>query len=832
MNPYLLSLILAAGPSLGAAESIKFTLETQLDSLKATQMYPLDYDRISKVNFKEKIGSENYLKNAALIKQNDNINQLVLEQILGEVESGVLFDFGQSIAQKKFNDTQLLLKKSDQILSTDFSNLINPDFQNIDGINFALASKSKLSAKKISTKKLISSLQEYTKDFSNIEFSQAKIEKIEQTDIITKDSLSLKAEVSIDIRGSNSKKLPIQKRSTQVITFERTSTSAPWKISAIELNSHEHLVQTRKPAFNRPNQNLGFDSAKTYPRLEALRRGGYAFAVEDINNDGHLDAFVGNYGPSTLWLGSESGEFKQVESPEVNKITLAKAAAFVDFDNDGQKDLLVTRFASDSFTGDVHIFKGNNGKFEEVGGAFPSEILREYAMPLAIADYNNDGLLDVYIGFPGEKDFSMSAYDPSSENNSKLVHGIFLNQGQLKFRDSTVDSVPKKILTRLYPHGSVATDFDKDGKVDIVIMDDQLNLSPILRNTGEGKFSQVNQEINIRNLGYGMGVASGDLDNDGHPEILMSNATFTSQQRLQAEYQNAKKRRALTSANLGIRFFKNLGDGTFIDRTLTSGLTDTGDGAGGVTLIDYDNDGLQDIYLVNGLWSGSSKRHNIDSLFAQAQHANLTSLNHMKNGVGERKRGETQSTYMKMLIEERIKEDGKEASLSFGGHQANRLYKNLGNGKFLEIGHMEGVGTLSDGYMSVVADVNRDGRPDLILRNCDVGSELAPFPVLEAFVNTHKNEKSLWLSFEGTTSNHMGVGTKVTVEVDGQKYYREVFANNSAAQGEVAAHIGLGHSKTADQVTVTWPSGHSETFKNLAAGRHHIKEGGPNVAQN
>src|SRR5690606_19034085 len=129
-------------------------------------------------------------------------------------------------------------------------------------------------------------------------------------------------------------------------------------------------------------QNSGFDKGKVYPRLEALRRGGYGFAIEDINNDGHLDAFVGNYGESTLWMG-KNGKFTQVKSP-VNKISLAKAAAFVDFDNDGWKDLFVTRFAADNAVGDIILYKNNKGKFEEVKNAFPSKILREYAMPSAI----------------------------------------------------------------------------------------------------------------------------------------------------------------------------------------------------------------------------------------------------------------------------------------------------------------------------------------------------------------------------------------------------------------------------------------------------------------
>lgn len=539
---------------------------------------------------------------------------------------------------------------------------------------------------------------------------------------------------------------------------------------------------------------------------------------------------MGNYGASTLWQGQKDGSFKELSS-DVNKVTLAKAAAFADFNNDGKLDLAITRFANDTFTGDVLVFKNEGNKFVEVPGAFPSEILREYAMPMAIADYNNDGLLDIYIGFPGEKDFSMSTYQESGSDR-KVVHGIFYNKKSFHFSDMTEDLIPAPIRKNLYPHGAVATDYNHDNQMDIIVMDDQKNMSPVLRNNGKGGFQMVNQEIAVSNTGFGMGVASGDITGNGQTDIIMSNATFNSQLRLDSLNVDDKNTRLSDGTRMGLRFFQNMSDGTFVDRTLAAQLMDAGEGAGGVTLIDYDNDGLLDIYLVNGLWSGSSKKHNIDSLFAQAQFVKLTSMDHLQDGLGERKRGNTQSTYMQILMQEKVKEGSKLESLSFGGHQPNRLFKNLGDGKFLEVGHMEGIASMSDGYMSVVADINKDGRPDLLLRNCDPGSELAPFPVLESFINNHQSKNSLWLSFEGSKSNKMGVGVKVVAEVGKRKIYREVQANNSAVQGEVIAHIGLDGAAAADRITITWPSGLQETVKDVKAGRHTFSENRSTVAQN
>lgn len=815
------------------AKSLRENLEQQVQRATKVELTAKQIKDIRDGTFFEtSLNDKNLLEDTDKLRSHKIGKGVEAEQMLAAIETGVMYDYAMALQNKNWKGVEKIVSPTG--LTATLNKDLSGKVQDIDGIKWSKVTPPQ-KTQKISKKAYIKELKEYLSDFENISYSEILVTTIVNNevkwtrDIDGGDALMLDIEINLDLRGENDKKLPLQKRSTQKINLVRVNPQSDWMISGVQVKEHTLLVQTRKPAFERMAANAGFDSGKVYPRLEALRRGGYAFAVEDFNNDGHLDAFVGNYGASTLWHGQKDGTFKEVKS-EVNKVTLAKAAAFVDVNNDGLKDLLVTRFASDTFTGDVLLFKNNGGSFSIVENAFPSSILREYAMPMAVADYNGDGLLDVYIGFPGEKDFSMGTYDVEGNEKRKDVNGLFINKGNFSFTDETRKGIPASLITDIYPHGAVASDFNGDQKMDIVIMDDQMNLSPILKNVDNNGFALVNQDLKITNKGYGMGVATGDIDNDGKLDILMSNATFNSQRRLNLVSGSKDRNTEVNGANNGIRLFKNTGRSLFQDQTMVSGLMNAGEGAGGVTLVDYDNDGLLDIYLVNGLWSGSSKRHKIDSLFALTQDLGITRVDHMMDGMGERKRGETQSVYMRILMDEKIKEGGKQASLSFGGHQANRLFKNLGNGEFLEVGHLEGVGSMSDGYMSLIADVNKDGRPDLLLRNCDPGSELAPFPVIETFQNNHPNKNSLWLTFKGYKSNKMGVGVKVHAEVNGKKILREVQANNSAVQGEVMAHIGLGNATQADKVVITWPSGLTDTLTNLKAGRHVMSEGAESVA--
>ena len=711
---------------------------------------------------------------------------------------------------------------NDSISFSLISNISKLKHSAVDGIEFSESTGLKQEAGKSN---FVAELDRYFSEFKTIEFVETRLLKLgvgyadinKFEDVYMPEFQNPKFTIFFEVKGIQQDGRRRNDKFDVSIKLNKLG-DQKYEFAAIQTQKVITARLTREPAFKIAAANAGFNAGKVWPRLEALRRGGYGFAVEDFNGDGVLDAFVGNYGSSSLWVGSKSGEFKEIAVPDVNKVTLAKAAAFVDLNNDGWKDLVITRFAADNLVGDIVLFKNESGKFTKVENAFPSEILRDYAMPMAIADYNNDGKLDIYIGFPGERDFSAG---PAPTKKFTVSHGLFLNRGDFKFLDQT-DKLENSAGGRIAPHGAMASDMDADGKTDLVIMDDQKNLSPIYRNNGDGTFQIQNAEMKIMNHGYGMGIAAGDFNQDGRQDYIMSNATFDSQGRLLVPFKNGFNY-SYYGLNKGLRLFYNRKDGGFKEEKSLS-LLQTGEGAGGATTIDYDSDGKQDIYLVNGLWSGTSRDEKIDSLFAKADALEIANLNHLQDGSGERSPDGSKSIFMKVLMKEKVSEGGVEKTMSFAGYQRNKLFKNLGNGEFLEVGYLEGVDSLSDGYMSVVADLNRDGKPELLLRNCDPGTMENPFPVIEVFQNQHRSEKSLWLTFKGEKSNRSGVGARVVATVGKQQHYREVFANNSAAQGEISVHIGLGTENAAKTVKVYWPSGLVDTYKNVKAGRHELVE--------
>lgn len=734
---------------------------------------------------------------------------LANEDLINQLEKTQVLLLRQAI--EKMDVSLLSSNLATDFEFSSFESLISPKFKTLDGIQYVALQNF---SNKNGDVPFLASFKNYLASFKKIEFADAKLTQAGVgysdmsafADIYLPSAKSAVATAFIEIRGIMPNGFRRTDKLTARISFLKKDKG--YILSGLTFKNFVTARLTREPSFKMLAQNAGFDSGKTYNRLEALRRGGYAFAVEDFNNDGKLDAFVGNYGASAIWSGQDDGSFKEINMEAISAVTLAKAAAFVDLDNDGWKDLVVTRFAADNLTGDILVFKNDHGNFIPVKNAFPSDILRDYAMPMAIADFNNDGLLDIYVGFPGVRDFSAG---PAPSHNL-TAHGLFLNRGGFKFMDDTKNIA----MTRsgIAPHGALASDVDMDGRMDIVIMDDQKNLSPVYHNNGDGTFTEKNKEMKIMNYGYGMGLAAGDFNRDGQQDYVLSNATFSKQSRLLIPFSNGFDF-AGRGLNNGIRLFYN-GKNGFSENTQSLGLLDTGEGAGGATTIDYDSDGLQDIYLVNGLWSGANRDESIDSIFSKATHLDIVNLNHLQDGSGERSPDGTKSIFMKILQSDK--------NLSFGGYQRNRLFKNLGDGEFLEVGYLEGVDSISDGYMSVVADLNHDGKPDLLLRNCDPGSREHSYPVIEVFQNQHIANKSIWLTLKGTRSNSSGVGAKIFASVGPHMEYREMIANNSAAQGEISAHIGLGIYSVAKQLKIVWPSGIIDIYKNVAAGHHTYTE--------
>ncbi len=203
---------------------------------------------------------------------------------------------------------------------------------------------------------------------------------------------------------------------------------------------------------------------------------------------------------------------------------------------------------------------------------------------------------------------------------------------------------------------------------------------------------------------------------------------------------------------LGNHLYRNRGDGTFEETTDEAGVRWAGAGAAGAVFFDLDNDGRQDLFVANGLWSAGPSAKSFDATFllAAATEKHLAAMSYffglkkdrafapaacrgcaggsMMSAAPGRK-----NAVLKLLRD--LRDEGGRPLLSLGGDQRNRLFLNEGDGTFTDIAYVAGADSAADGYVAATAELDRDGALQLVLRNGDPGVETASYPTVQLYRN-------------------------------------------------------------------------------------------------
>ena len=156
---------------------------------------------------------------------------------------------------------------------------------------------------------------------------------------------------------------------------------------------------------------------------------------------------------------------------------------------------------------------------------------------------------------------------------------------------------------------------------------------------------------------------------------------------------------------------------------------------------------------------------------------------------------------------------------SLNGRERNLLFRNDGDGTFTDVAWVNAADRVEDGRGLAVADLDRDGREDLVLRNF----------LMPAHLLRNVGPVRHWIQFDlvGTTSNRDAVGAKVRVRA-GDRWQTGVVTAGSGFRSSSSRirHFGLGDRTVADEVTIRWPSGHVTALRDLAADvRYRVREG-------
>jgi len=492
--------------------------------------------------------------------------------------------------------------------------------------------------------------------------------------------------------------------------------------------------------------------------------------------------------------------------------TISGGVALFDCDNDGKLDILVVNDAtieqakSGGMPMVVLYHQGENLKFTDITQE-AGLVHKGWGMGIAVADYDNDGLPDIYVtGYGG----------------NVLYH----NLGNCKFEDVTQKA---GVAGGGFSTGAAWADYDRDSHLDLFVsryVHTDLNHLPsaenptrnffhkglpvenpwtmdgetdfLFHNRGDGTFEEVSRKAGVDDAAarFGLGVVWGDYDNQGWPSLLVANDTGPNY------------------------LYRNKHDGTFEEVAMLSGvaLSPEGNEVGnmGVDMGDFNRDGKLDFAITDyadqpkGIYLNQGQQGFTNITYSsKIAHS---SLPYVSWGTG--------------LVD--LDNDGLPDLVIASGHvypdvdtlpknvkyrEPILLYHNRGDRTFDEIADSAG---LNDGPMQsrrgvAFGDINNDGRIDMVMFN--VG---APPSV---FLNDTKNSNhSVLFILSGGKSNRSAVGARITLTSASGSQMEEIKAGSSyLSTNDPRLHFGLAGDSVIDKVEIRWPNGSIEILKNLGA---------------
>jgi enediyne biosynthesis protein E4 len=488
--------------------------------------------------------------------------------------------------------------------------------------------------------------------------------------------------------------------------------------------------------------------------------------------------------------------------------TLGSGCAFFDYDADGYPDILLVNSMDwpghQRARSTLKLYKNNrNGTFSDVTRTAGLDI-ELYGMGVAVADYNNDGFPDILITCVGQ-------------------NRLFLNTGKGTFRDVTKSS---GLAGRsAFSTSALWFDYDRDGHLDLFVCN-YVNWSPehdvfcsldgknksyctpeayrgetcwLFRNRGDGTFEDVTAASGIFDTSSkSLGVAMLDFDQDGWPDLFVANDTQPN------------------------KLYRNLRNGKFKDVAVEAGLAFSADGkarAGmGVDVGDFENSGRPGIAITNfdnemvGLYrSPSAGQFDDISITAGVGGPSKTTLGFGCGFADLDLDGRLDLVVANGHIDDTV----RNIRGNVGYAQPPHLFLNLGDGKFQDVVNSNGGDFAAPrvGRGLAFADFDRDGDLDLLLTTNN-----GPAYLFRNDLNS--GNRFLRVRLTGTKSNRDAIGAVVRIYHGGETQMRTVRAGSSyLSQSELPLTFGVGKSERIERLTVEWPSGTTQEFKNISTAK-------------
>lgn len=481
--------------------------------------------------------------------------------------------------------------------------------------------------------------------------------------------------------------------------------------------------------------------------------------------------------------------------------TMPGGVAAFDYDGDGLTDIYFTNGASiPSLEKDSP--KYWNRLYRNLGGMKFQDVTTQagvvgsgYSMAAAAADYDNDGHVDLFVAGVGR---------------NILYH----NRGDGTFEDVTAKA---GIRSGQWSIGAAWLDYDNDGLLDLFVVN-YVKWSPdfdvfcgdatgkvrvychprffegtantLYRNQGDGTFKDVSQETGIASYtGKGMAVAVADYDQDGFPDVFVTNDKMPN------------------------FLFHNLGNGKFEEVALETGgaLLDSGNPISGMgaDFRDYNNDGLPDIGTTAlagetfPLFQNRGPRGFIDATYSSRMGPLSRAYSGWSVGLFDLNNDGWKDIFTaNSHVNDQVE---KFEATQYKLH--NAVFVNNGDGTFRDASNSAGPEFLQARAHrgAAFADFNNDGKIDVVVTA--LGEQV------ELWENVTPGEHTwLILKLTGTKSNRDGIGAVIRI---GDQYNHMTTAVGYASSSHFGVHFGTGSLKQVDRIDIRWPSGTTRVLRNV-----------------
>lgn len=562
------------------------------------------------------------------------------------------------------------------------------------------------------------------------------------------------------------------------------------------------------------DRETGIDFANTITATDSFNvqtdvyiYNGAGVAVGDIDNDGLADIFFsGNMVSSRLYLNKGSMKFRDItKTAGVTTTRWATGASMVDINGDGLLDIYVSVSGRERSKPDdrANLLFVNNGDRTFTEGAARYGIADTgFTTHAVFLDYNRDGCLDLFLLNNSPRDFTRGVGGHPSgvrETTPGSFNQLYRNDcpGGKPGRFTNVSAQAGILRDAGYGLGAAIGDVNGDGWPDIYVSNDGMPNDVLYLNNRDGTFTNIAARSLKHTSQAGMGVDVADFNNDGRDDILQVDMLPTDLARRKKTSGNTTQGSLLDAQRRGYRvdYSQNalqLNNGVtaegfplFSEISRLAGVSAT-DWSWSALFADFDNDGYKDIFIGNGYPKAVNDLDYMAAAFSATRNGNVSAARRMLAQL---------------------------PAYEF----PNFVFRNNGDLTFTDKSKAWRMDQPGLSYGAAYADLNNDGKLDLVVNNLN-----GPASVYENVIPTDNARHYLKIRLDGEPPRQRtaGIGARVVVTAGRKKQY----LYSSPYRGFMSSmderlHVGLGAAKRVDTVEIDWPDGRQQVLTNVPADR-------------